>query len=244
VHTVAEIVAGDTGLTAKVLQLANSAFFRLARRITSAEKAVGHLGLAVMRSLMSSTDVFWRGAEHESATLRLDELQRHACMMGAAARSLAQDLPQADDAWAAGLLHDVGYSILARDCQADLLRCLDLAAAEGLQLHEAETRILGATHAQLGAYLLGLWGLPSEVVEAVACHHAPEAARQTPFGALGALTIAQSLCHAGDAEIFHGRTVPAAVVDPGFLKSVNAPFDWAEATRRVEASRRSMEALS
>ncbi len=243
VHTVAEIVAGDTALTAKVLQLANSAFFRLARRITGAEQAVGHLGIAVMRSLVSSTDVFWRGAEHENATLRLDELQKHACLTAAAARALAKDLPQADDAWAAGLLHDVGYWMLARECQPDLLRCLELAAAQGLQLHEAESRLLGASHAQLGAYLLGLWGLPPEVVEAVACHHEPEAVRQTQFGALGALTIAQSLCQAGDAEIFHGRTVSGTAVDPGFLRSVNAPFDWAEATRRVEASQRSVEAL-
>lgn len=243
-HTVADIVARDTALTAKVLQLANSAFFRLARRITSVERAVGHLGLAVMRSLMSSTEVFWRGSEHENAALRLDELQRHACLTAAAASSLAKDLPQADDAWAAGLLHDVGYWILARECQPDLLRCLELAAAEGLQLHEAEARLIGASHAQLGAYLLGLWGLPAEVVDAVAYHHAPEAAGQTQFGALGALTIAQSLCRAGDAEIFHGRTLPEPLVDPGYLRSVNAPFDWAEATRRVQASRRPSEALS
>ena len=244
VHVVADIIARDTGLSAKVLQLANSAFFRLARRITSVEKAVGHLGLAVMRSLMSSTAVFWRGAEHENAALRLDELQRHACLTGAAARALANNTPQADDAWAAGLLHDVGYWMLARECQPDLLRCLELAETEGLPLHEAETRLIGASHAQLGAYLLGLWGLPQEVVEAVAYHHAPEAARQTQFGALGALTIAQSLCQAGDAEIFHGRTVPETLVDAGYLRSINAPFDWAEATRRVEASRRPAETVS
>lgn len=244
VHTVADIVARDTALSAKVLQLANSAFFRLARRITGVENAVGHLGLQVMRCLMSSTEVFWRGAEHERAALRLDELQRHASVTGAAARALANGLPQADDAWAAGLLHDVGYWILARERQQDLLRCLELAAAEGVALHEAEARLIGASHAQLGAYLLGLWGLPPEVVEAVAYHHAPEATRQTQFGALGALTVAQSLCHAGDAEIFHGRTVPGTGVDAGYLRSINAPFDWAEATRRVEASRRSAEAVS
>jgi putative nucleotidyltransferase with HDIG domain len=243
-HTVADIVARDTALTAKVLQLANSAFFRLARRITDVEKAVGHLGLAVMRSLMSSTEVFWRGADHENAALRLDELQRHACLTGAAARALASETPGADDAWAAGLLHDVGYWILARERQQDLLRCLELAAAEGLPLHEAETRLVGASHAQLGAYLLGLWGLPPEVVEAVAYHHAPEDNRPAQFGALGALAIAQSLCHAGDAEIFHGRTVQESPVDPDYLRSINAPFDWAEATRRVEASRRSAEGLS
>lgn len=248
VHAVADIVARDTALSAKVLQLANSAFFRLARRITGVESAVGHLGLLVMRSLLSSTEVFWRGAEHESATLRLDELQRHACLTGAAARALASGMPGADDAWAAGLLHDVGYWILARECQPALLRCLELAAEEGLALHEAEARVIGASHAQLGAYLLALWGLPQEVVEAVAYHHAPQAARQTQFGALGALAIAQSLCHAGDAEIFHGRTMPGtgpgAGVDAGYLRSINAPFDWAEATRRVEATRRSAEAIA
>ena len=243
-HAVADIIARDTGLSAKVLQLANSAFFRLARRITSVEKAVGHLGLVVMRSLMSSTEVFWRGAEHENAALRLDELQRHACLTAAATGALASGTPQAEDAWAAGLLHDVGYWILARERQPDLLRCLELAAAEGLPLHEAESRLIGGSHAQLGAYLLGLWGLPPEVVEAVAYHHEPQLNRTTQFGALGALTVAQSLCQAGDAEIFHGRTVPVSQVDAGYLRRVNAPFDWAEATRRVAASRQSAEAVS
>jgi len=111
-----------------------------------------------------------------------------------------------------------------------------------LPLQEAEARILGASHAQLGAYLLGLWGLPAALVEAVAFHHAPDRVAQSQFGALEAVAIAESLCGTDDAEIFHGRSVPVYGVGVEYLKSVNAPFDWPEATRRVEASCRSLEA--
>jgi HD-like signal output (HDOD) protein/ActR/RegA family two-component response regulator len=241
IGAVAQVVASDTALTAKILQLANSEFFRLARRITNVEQAVGHLGLGVMRGLIASAEVFWQGAEHESAPLRLEELQLHADTVAAAARSLAKDTPYADDAWAAGLLHDVGYWVLARERQPELLKSLQLAAEEALPLHEAERRVLGASHAQLGAYLLGLWGLPMPVVEAVACHHTPESASQPQFGALGAIVVAESLCGKGDAETFHGRSAAGRVVDADYLKSVNAPFDWTEAARRVKASRRSLE---
>lgn len=244
VGAVAAIVASDAALTAKALQLANSEFFRLARRISNVEQAVGHLGLSVMRALVASAEVFWQGAGGGGLTLRLDELQHHADTVAAAARSLARDTPHCDDAWAAGLLHDVGYWILARARQPELLRCLQLAAAEALPLHEAEARILGASHAQLGAYFLGLWGLPVPVVEAVAFHHAPKCVERSQFGALEAIAIAQSLCETSDAEIFHGRSAAVPRVDANYLKSVNAPFDWTEAARRVEASRSSLETPS
>ncbi|MGH8201333.1 MAG: HDOD domain-containing protein [Steroidobacteraceae bacterium] len=244
ISAIAGIIASDTALTAKTLQLANSEFFRLGRRITNVGQAVGHLGVGVIRTLAASTQAFWEGAEHESAPLRLDELQHHAARVAAAARSLARDTPHADDAWAAGLLHDVGYWILARDCQPELLRSLQLAAEEGLPLHEAEMRLIGASHAQLGAYLLGLWGVPAAVVEAVAYHHTPQCVRQSHFDALGAIAVAQALCRTDDAEIFHGRSTAGSGVNAGYLKSVNAPFDWTEAARRVKASRRSLEAPS
>jgi putative nucleotidyltransferase with HDIG domain len=244
IGAVARIVATDAALTAKILQLANSEFFRLARRISNVEQAVAHLGLGVMCALAASAEVFWQGAEHEAAPLRLEELQHHADAVAAAARSLAKDTPYADDAWAAGLLHDVGYWILARERQPELLRSLQLAAEEELPLHEAERRLLGASHAQLGAYLLGLWGLPMPVVEAVAFHHTPESAGQSQFGALGAIVVAESLCGKGDAEAFHGRSAAGGGVDADYLRSVNAPFDWPEAARRVEASCRSLETPS
>jgi putative nucleotidyltransferase with HDIG domain len=241
VGAVAKIIASDTGLAAKVLQLANSEFFRLARRISNVEQAVGHLGLGVMRALGASSEVFSQAAGQESAPLRHEELQHHADTVAAAARCLVEDTPCADDAWTAGLLHDVGYWILARERQRELLRCLQLAAEEALPLYEAERRLLGASHAQLGAYLLGLWGLPAAVVEAVAFHHTPEAGDRSQFGALGAVAVAESLCGKSDAETFHGRSAAGSMVNADYLKSVKAPFDWKEAARRVEASGRLLE---
>ncbi|MFX8805533.1 HDOD domain-containing protein, partial [Acinetobacter baumannii] len=79
--------------------------------------------------------------------------------------------PWADDALLAGLLHDIGYWILLQQCPKEMCRVLDMARAEGIPLHEGEIQVLGTSHAEIGAYLLGLWGFPYSIVEAVAFHH-------------------------------------------------------------------------
>ena len=162
VHQVARLISTDAAIAAKLLQLVNSAFFRLARRITGIEQAVNHLGFGAIRNLVLSAEVFssWPG-QGPKCVLSLDKLQSHVHKVAAAARALvAETPPKADDALLAGLLHDIGYWILSNECQADLTESVALAVAENIPLHQAETRIIGASHAQVGAYLLGLWGLP------------------------------------------------------------------------------------
>jgi HD-like signal output (HDOD) protein len=98
----------------------------------------------------------------------------------------------ADDAVLAALLHKIGYWILLQERSAELERALDLSRAERIPMREAETRILGASHAQIGAYLLGIWGLPQSIVTAVAHHLAPEQAGKLESSALEALIAARS----------------------------------------------------
>jgi HD-like signal output (HDOD) protein len=146
---------------------------------------------------------------------------------------LAAKTPIADDAMLAGLLHDIGYWILAQECPQDLDKAVKLAVSSGIPLHAAETRIMGASHAEVGAYLLGIWGLPYPVVEAVAHHHQPERVVQADFDVLGALVLAHSLVPADDATAF-GAGVPSdPKIDESYLVAVKAPFDWSEAVRRV-----------
>src|SRR6202030_4025265 len=99
----------------------------------------------------------------------------------AAATALTEKTALADDAMLAGLLHDIGYWVLAKECPEDLRGGVDRATSPGIPLHAAETEIIGASHAQIGAYLLGIWGLPYSVVEAVAHHHQPELVAQPDF---------------------------------------------------------------
>ena len=243
VHDVARLIATDVAIAAKVLQLVNSAFFRLARRISNIEQAVSHLGFGAIRNLVLSAEVFSRWPGQDSAcALNIDALQVHVHQVAAAARSLVTEKLRADDAMLAGLLHDIGYWVLANECKDALADSLALAVAQQIPLHEAETRVIGASHAQIGAYLLGIWGLPYPVIEAVAHHHSPQNVPQADFDALAALTVAHALLPADDAAAFNAPLPSDPKVDAAFLASLQPPFDWTEAQQRVAASQTTHEA--
>ena len=93
-------------------------------------------------------------------------------------------------------------------------------------MDEAERAVLGASHAEIGAYLLGLWGFPNAVVEAVAHHHAPLRVKQAQFDVLSALCVAHALSDPSEAEAFEGLTVRHTEVSEDFLRTVHAPFSW------------------
>ncbi len=102
---------------------------------------------------------------------------------------------EAEEAYIAGMLHDAGKLMLANSLPGDFQRAVGLAAARPCALHEAELEVLGATHAGVAAYLLGLWGLPATIVEAVAFHHIPASGHAGGFGALTAVHAANALEH-------------------------------------------------
>jgi putative nucleotidyltransferase with HDIG domain len=231
---IAELLAMDPVMAAKVLQMANSAFFRLARPTVNIDKAVSYLGVTVIRSLVTSPSVFSPWPDRGPSTLvNFEELQLHAHVAAAAAQALATPALLGDEALLAGLLHDIGYWLLAHECPERLANAVETAVAERIPLYEAEARVLGASHAQIGAYLLGLWGLPQSIVEAVAHHHTPHSVPQSTFEPLAALAVANALLPTDDASAFGVALVRGLKVDSTFLSGVNAPFDWAEAVRRV-----------
>jgi putative nucleotidyltransferase with HDIG domain len=214
--------------------MVNSAFFRLARPATNIDQAVSYLGVAAIRNLITSEEIFSPWPERTPATfLNIQELQAHSHAVAAAAHALACDTPAADETLLAGLLHDIGYWVLAQERPDDLARAVETAVAQRVPLHDAEVSVIGASHAQIGAYLLGLWGLPTSVVEAVAHHHEPHRVMPSSFTPLAALAIAQALLPADDTSAFGTGLVAAPRVDESYLSSFTAPFDWAEAVQRV-----------
>lgn len=236
VAEVAKIVSADSALAARVLQIVNSAFFRLARRISNIEQAVSYLGFQAIRNLAMSVEIFSRWSGGACSGLDVEALQKHVHAVAAAASALTARMAIADDALLAGLLHDIGYWVLAQECPSDLSQAVTLAGNEAIPLHEAESRVLGASHAEIGAYLLGLWGLPHSVVEAVAHHHHPQRVVHTDFDVLSALVIAHSLVQADESSLFRTPTPTDVTIDSSYLLAAGAPFDWAEAVRRVAAT--------
>ncbi|HXS28430.1 MAG TPA: response regulator [Steroidobacteraceae bacterium] len=235
---VAQIISADTALTAKVLHVVNSAFFRHARSISRIEQAVVHLGFNAIRNLALSAEVFCAWPQSGAPPgFEPERLQEHAHNVASAARALARGSPWADDALLAGLLHDIGYWVLLQQCPQEMARAIKLAAERGLPLHEAERVVLEATHAEVGAYLLGLWGLPYPILEAVALHHNPMLAPQSEFDLLAAVAVAQELIAGSEPDrkgASHQGVSPA--VDARYLATIRAPFDWAQAEQIVRGN--------
>jgi len=237
VHQVAELIASDTVMAAKILQMVHSAFFRRARRIASIEQAVAYLGLDAVRSVVLSAEVFSQWPDKPVASsLDLDRLQRHASAVANVAHALTAEAPVADDARLAGLLHDIGYWVLAHESPREIERAHACALQKGIPIYEAERETIGASHAEIGAYLLGIWGLPYSVAEAVAHHHAPEGVRQAGLDALSALVIAHALEGAGDSVAFRSTLQSDSRVGAEYLESLSTSLSWDEAIRRASAA--------
>lgn len=245
VQETAAIVASDPMTAAKVLQLANSAFFRLARCGANIDHAVAYIGVAALRSVLPSPAVFLSWPQ-EGPMREVDfaRLQAHSHAMAAGAQALAGAAQWADEALLAGLLHNIGYWVLAQESPRELAAAVVVAAQEHIPLHLAETRVIGASHAEVGAYLLGLWGLPPTVVEAVAHHHDPAALPQPQFGPLAALALARALLPSEESEAFAGRLVRDSKVDASYLSSLQTPLDWSEAVQRISLMLDSQEAAA
>lgn len=216
---IADIVAQDVAMSAKILHLVNSAFFGRRRRITSPLQAVQLLGLNTVKALMLSTHVF---AEFRGATKTaefVDRLHEHSLTASACARLVAAAErcreEVVDDAAVSALLHDTGELILAANLPDQHEQTLRVAEARGILVSAAEVEVFGATHAAVGAYLLGLWALPDAVVEAVAFHHAPGSCANDRFGPLTITHVADALAQ----ELTHGDTSgEVTTIDEDYLE--------------------------
>ena len=177
VRKVGDLVARDLGMTAKILQLVNSAFFGLARRVASPQDAVSLLGYDTVRALVLSAKIFSQVDLSRIPGLWLDALWQHSFSTSLFARAIGvgEKLPRKaqDEAFTAGILHDLGQLILAQNFPDAYAEAITLSGRSGRPLWEVETERFGASHAELGAYLLGLWGIGEDVVGAVAQHHQP-----------------------------------------------------------------------
>jgi putative nucleotidyltransferase with HDIG domain len=196
-HRVGEIVAQDPGMTVKVLQLVNSAFFGLSRHVANPEQATALLGVDTMKALVLSIDVFSQFSDAPVEGLTPEAVQRHCSDTAELAKQIAVSEKAAgevvDAALMAGFLHDVGKLILAQNLPEKYQEVIALTRDRNLPLCQAEREVLGATHAEVGAYLLGLWGLPNPIVEATAFHHDPSRSLNDSFSALTAVHAANVL---------------------------------------------------
>jgi HD-like signal output (HDOD) protein len=199
IEDIGEIVGGDIAMTAKILQLVNSAFFGLGRAISSPVEAVSYLGIDTIKSLLLSIHVFSQFDDLKSCGFNLDLLIQHSMNTAARAKKIAQledaSAKMCDDCFVAGMLHDTGKLALAANYPKDYARATQLVRARSLSTCDAEIEAFGVDHASVGGHLLGLWGLPAPVVEAIALHHSPQQGTSPHFSALTAVYIANVFEH-------------------------------------------------
>lgn len=200
---IAKLISEDMAMTAKMLQLVNSAFFGLRCRVSNPVQAVQLLGLDTLRALVLSTHVFDRFRTEIFGDAEVSYLWKHSFAVARFAKHIAAfekaDRQMIDDCFTAGLLHDSGKLILSSAMGKKYQTVLELVKRGEKVLVDAETLVLGCNHAEIAAYLLGLWGLPEQVIEGVAQHYCPVETREAGFST----TLAT---HA--ATYFHEQQAP------------------------------------
>ncbi len=203
VDEVADIVEQDQGISAKILQLVNSSFFAVAKSIGDIKHAVSYLGMNMLKNLALSMEVFREFKKGPSAKfIDLEAEQNHSVLTARIAQKLIQDKMASEHAFMAGMLHDIGRLILATSLPAELEEICKIPAPEGTPLIAKEQKVLGVTHAEIGGYLLGIWGMPYPIVEAVSHHHMPSRTGSKQFDVLGAIHVADFLAREQAAK--HG----------------------------------------
>jgi HD-like signal output (HDOD) protein len=196
---VGEIISKDIWMTAKILQVINSAFFGLPQHISDPRQAVVFLGLDAIKGLVLAAGVFSSFDEHSARGLSIDRLWSHSIAVGSLARKIARgescEQQMVDDSLVAGMLHDIGRLLIAVNLPEQYSETLAIAHENNCALWKAEREILGTTHSEIGAYLIGLWGLTDSIIEALAFHHYPERGYKKTFVPLTAVHVADAMEH-------------------------------------------------
>ncbi len=219
--TVAKIMGKDIAMVAKVLQLVNSGFFGLAQTITSLEVAVAYLGMEAIKNLAMATDTFKVFTPAPGiAPSFCEDMQRHAQRAALIVGILPLPAKLRDVGIVSALLHDIGELALACKLPHEFCAALELTRVTGCSQVEAEEQIIGTSHAEIGAYLLGLWSIDSLVVEAVAHHHRPDRIPHTSFDASTALYVADRLVRELDDHPDHAKGIPLRESDDALLEAL------------------------
>lgn len=200
IDQVTRIVERDIAVSAKLLQLVNSAFFGLARDVTDVKTAVSCLGMTVLHDLVLTLEVFRSFSANEFVSENyLEAFHLHAHLTARIAAGISQNHRLSPGVVLAALLHDVGKLVIAERTPAHFARALDQARAESRPLFEVEEQLTHISHAEVGAYLLSLWGLPYSLVEAVAHHHHPRRVPQNGVDMVLVVHVANLLAHEREA---------------------------------------------
>ncbi|HEY3374527.1 MAG TPA: HDOD domain-containing protein [Candidatus Aquicultor sp.] len=180
---ISRVISYDAAFTARVLRMANSAYYGFTRKITTVSEAIVILGYETLKSVvLALTLQKFYDQEVKGYGLEKGDLWKHSVGCALAARLIANQVryPQVEQAFVAGLLHDVGKIILNQYVRKEIDNIVELAAQQGLSFAEAERRILGFDHQDIGSKVAEKWNFDEKIVEAIYQHHRPDRAKKDP----------------------------------------------------------------
>ncbi len=237
---IGNIIAKDMAMTTKLVQMLNSAYFGLPRTITNPTEAVGILGFETVKSLIMTVKMLNQYDKVKPVYFSIDSIWKHSTNVAQTAKALAMletgDTQLSGHAYTAGLMHDLGKVILAANFDDQYHGAHTIARKQNVPLWEVEKEIFGASHGEIGAYLLGLWGISPEVTQIAANHHHPARSSDERFTALTAVHVANALEYEGVP--LTDEDVPVAEVDMTYLKQIGMEDRleaWREGYRNPES---------
>jgi len=196
---IGDIIGQDMAMSSSILRLVNSAFFGLPTHVSSLQHAVKLLGIETIRVLVLSIGLFSDVGKATPVGFSLEQLWIHStrtsCFCKAIAEVERQDAGMRDDCFIAGMLHDLGKLVLVTTMPEVYGEVLTRVQGGSLHLHVAEREAFGTTHAEVGAYLLSLWGFKDSIIEAVCWHHDPQHISCAEFSPLVAVAVADHFDH-------------------------------------------------
>ncbi|MCK5566163.1 MAG: HDOD domain-containing protein [Planctomycetes bacterium] len=226
---VGRLISLDIGMSSKILQVVNSAFYGHGKQIADPVQAVVYLGLKTVEALVLTSGIFSTLDESKIEQFSVTGLQEHCTRVGMLARAICKTEgmvgQELDVAAMAGILHDSGKMIMLSRFSEDFTKAIKTSRAMQIPLCEAERGALSVSHAELGGCLLDLWGLPNDIIEAVTYHHEPWHCINTEFSISTAVYAANAIdhylcCGIGDGW-FEGE-------DVGYLERIGVCDRWSK----------------
>ncbi len=210
IQKISNLISKDPTLTAKILQIVNSAYFGLEREVTNINFAISYLGVNIIKSLVFYIQLFSTMRLSPERKKFLEKIWYHSLVVASTSYNLAKKyLPQKyqiESAYTAGVLHDIGKLVLLTiptyPTNVEMIQ-----EQKFLEEYEAEYEVFECNHAEIGGYLLGLWGFPHHIIEAVAFHHKPSSTFANEFSILTAVHLANCLFYMPKIDFQHLKSL-------------------------------------
>ena len=235
-RAVAEVIEKDSALSARVLGLAGSSFFGLPQQVSSIGGAVAFLGVEVIKAIVLSIEIGKVFPLSQAIPdFSFEAVQRRSSNAAQLAKRILGNTPTGDVGLIAGMLQDIGQLIFAARAPQRFSIALTTSARQDTPLFEPELELFGSTHAEVGGYLLGLWGLPSKVVQAVAQHLEPQPGARV-FDAGAALYVANLLAIDPDVPALEHIPARTIALDLSYLRALGVTHqldNWRKIAREA-----------